>query len=212
MDETLGSIFSRYRTDAGIGIARVERDLKISGRNILALESGDYAKLPEDLYTRNFVRSYARYLGLDVQRLLGVYDSERANFCQIHTAQRPKLVDTADRFIVTPRLIKTVLAVCVGITVLIYLGIQVSYIFRPPELIVTEPLQDLKTTDRTITLAGKTGRETRVFINQKEIYTEPDGAFRATIDLQTGLNVITVSAKKKHSKEAVLYREILVTE
>lgn len=210
MNETLGSILKRYREEEHISLDQVERDLKISMRNLRALENGDFAKLPEDLYTRNFIRSYARYLNLDTQKLVDIYDAERAAAApkKDHGAPHP----TTPTIIITPRTIKLGVGILVAAAVCIYLAYQIIHIFRPPTLTVTEPEQNLRTSASFITVAGSTEKEARVFINQKEIFPDPSGAFRTSLDLQNGLNVITVSAAKKHSKETVVYREILVTE
>ena len=44
---------------------RVERDTKIRMKYLTAMEQGDFAELPADVYARGFLRNYASYLGLD---------------------------------------------------------------------------------------------------------------------------------------------------
>ncbi len=211
MNETLGTILRRYREEEHISLDQVERDLKISKRNIRALEEGNYAALPEDLYTRNFIRSYAHYLNLDTQKLLDIYAAERPANAVAKTVEVQRRTGTP-RVIITPRTIKLAVGIVVAAGVCVYLAYQITHIFKPPMLTVSEPPQNLRTSSSVITVAGSTEKEARVFINQKEIFPDPAGGFKTTLDLQTGLNVITVSAAKKHSKETVVYREILVTE
>jgi cytoskeletal protein RodZ len=53
------------REARGVDVYRVERDTKIRAKFISALEAGDFAELPGDVYIRGFLRNYASYLGLD---------------------------------------------------------------------------------------------------------------------------------------------------
>ena len=49
----------------GLSTADVERDTRINRGYIDAIEEGRFETLPAPVYARGFVRSYARYLGLD---------------------------------------------------------------------------------------------------------------------------------------------------
>ena len=49
---------------------------KISRTNIVAMEGGDRSALPLPVYAKGFVKSYARYLGLDADELCMVVDRE----------------------------------------------------------------------------------------------------------------------------------------
>ncbi len=53
-----------------MSIAAVQQELHIRERYLEALELDDYDQFPGDVYARGFLRSYARYLGLDAEALL----------------------------------------------------------------------------------------------------------------------------------------------
>ena len=53
------------REARGVDLFRVERDTKIRMKYLAAMEQGDFAELPADVYARGFLRNYASYLGLD---------------------------------------------------------------------------------------------------------------------------------------------------
>jgi len=53
------------REARGVDLFRVERDTKIRMKYLTAMEQGDFAELPADVYARGFLRNYASYLGLD---------------------------------------------------------------------------------------------------------------------------------------------------
>jgi transcriptional regulator with XRE-family HTH domain len=53
----------------GVDLHRVERDTKIRSKYLAALEAGEFADLPGDVYARGFLRNYATYLGLDADEI-----------------------------------------------------------------------------------------------------------------------------------------------
>jgi len=205
--ETLGQILKRYRQEARKKVEQVENDTKISQRMILAAESDNYSIIPDDLYGRNIIKTYAQYLGLDYNRLLTIYDQARTkanlNKAKIEESQKVKVY-------LTPQRTRNILII-IGLIILIgYFAWQVSQIYQPPKLLVSQPDKNLITSQSFIEVKGQTEKEARVFINGKEVFLDSQGDFKADLDLQKGLNLIKISAVKKHSKESIVYREVLV--
>jgi cytoskeletal protein RodZ len=54
----------------GVSLQEISASTKISIRFLQAIENEELAKLPGGIFTRSFVRTYARYLGLDEERVL----------------------------------------------------------------------------------------------------------------------------------------------
>jgi cytoskeleton protein RodZ len=74
--QELGEILKNEREAKGLTVKAVMEATKISRVIILALESGDRSVLPHPVYTKGFVKSYARLLGLDPDELSMVVDRE----------------------------------------------------------------------------------------------------------------------------------------
>lgn len=74
--QELGLALKRERENKGLTIEMVMEATKISRSNIVAMENGDRASLPHPVYAKGFVKSYARYLGLDAEELSMVVDQE----------------------------------------------------------------------------------------------------------------------------------------
>lgn len=74
--EELGLTLKREREKKGLSIERVMEATKISRSNITAMEAGDRSAMPHPVYAKGFVKSYARYLGLDADELSMVVDRE----------------------------------------------------------------------------------------------------------------------------------------
>jgi len=68
----LGEKLRQAREEQGFSLADVEERTHIRRELLEALENGDYARLPEPVYVRGFVRGYAGALGLDPESLLAL--------------------------------------------------------------------------------------------------------------------------------------------
>jgi len=69
MDRRIGAILREARTKRGVDLAEVEAATRIRLKYLRAIESEDWEALPESVYTRGFIRTYASFLGLDGERL-----------------------------------------------------------------------------------------------------------------------------------------------
>jgi cytoskeletal protein RodZ len=204
--ETLGQVFQRYRQAAKIKIEQVEKNTKISRRMLVAIENDDYKILPDEFHTANIIKGYAKYLGLDYNKLLLLYKETTGQDKQKEV--KPKF--TPVRVYLTPNMVRSGIIILVIILVLVYFGLQLRKIYVSPQLIITSPVKDLITTENFVTIQGQTEKEARVFINEKEVFLDPQGYFQATLDLQKGLNYLKISAVKKHSRANTVYRQILL--
>jgi cytoskeleton protein RodZ len=72
----LGRILSEARIAEELSLADVEAGTRIRQKYLEALENGAYAELPLGATARGFLRTYARYLGLDEEDALQLYAQE----------------------------------------------------------------------------------------------------------------------------------------
>lgn len=63
--DSIGEFFRQVRETKGLTIDEVASKTRIRSDFVKALEEGNFAKLPDQVFARGFVRSYARSLGLD---------------------------------------------------------------------------------------------------------------------------------------------------
>jgi cytoskeleton protein RodZ len=69
----LGEVFSSARNAKKLALKDVSNNLRLSVKQIEALENNDFASLPPAMITRGFIRNYARLLELDAEPLLASY-------------------------------------------------------------------------------------------------------------------------------------------
>lgn len=68
-----GSVLQAAREKAKLSFEDVSSRLRLSIKQIKALESNDFSSLPEAMITRGFIRNYARLLEIDPEPLLEFY-------------------------------------------------------------------------------------------------------------------------------------------
>lgn len=111
---SLGETLRQARLDRGASLDDAEQETKIRRRYLEALENEDYGALPALVYTRGFIRTYARYLGLDPEATLDLFGPARAR------EDRPVLRPATPQ-LAAPRSFSTQLFVAIASVVLIVL-------------------------------------------------------------------------------------------
>ena len=86
--ERLGDRLRAARDRAGLELSELAQRTHVRRSYLEALEAGRYADLPEDVYTRNFVRLHAQTVGLDPAPLLDLYARERLDAVGRSTLER----------------------------------------------------------------------------------------------------------------------------
>ena len=77
------------REAAGLTVAAVAQQLKLAPRQVVAIEEGDFAKLPGRTFIRGFVRNYARLLRLDTDAVLAALPEAAAPAAHEHPSLAP---------------------------------------------------------------------------------------------------------------------------
>lgn len=71
-----GLVLLTARERLGLSITDVARQLRLSTRQIEAIEADDYERLPGKTFLRGFIRNYAKLLQLDPEPLLGINEPD----------------------------------------------------------------------------------------------------------------------------------------
>jgi cytoskeleton protein RodZ len=70
---SFGENLRREREMRSVSLEEISAATKISLRLLQALEAEDFSALPGGVFTRSFIRTYAKYLGLDEEPVLAEY-------------------------------------------------------------------------------------------------------------------------------------------
>jgi cytoskeleton protein RodZ len=73
MSQSLGEKLRQAREERGISISEVAEQTRISGHYLQCIENDDYRTLPGGIFNKGFIKSYAKYVGIDELEALQDY-------------------------------------------------------------------------------------------------------------------------------------------
>ncbi len=210
--ESLGEKLKAIRTSAGLTLSEMAAKTKIRKTFLQAFETGQFAKLPDPVYARNFLKVYVRALGGDVEYFLEQFETECGTCDFTKNVRLPRARVRALQFLVASRFVKVFALSLVGIAIVGYLGVQVRAIVSPPELMVFAPNDGVLTHEALISVTGQAQEGARVKVNGLDVLLSKDGTFEVDVALERGLNVIAIESTKRYSKPATEYRRVVLGE
>lgn len=198
----LGELLKSKREEKNLELLQVSESTKIPQKLLTALEEGDYDAFASEVYLKGFLKNYAKYLGLDSQKVHAIYRRERSlqEEESLKEAQRPLEEPKA---IITPGRLVFVLTLIIVISVISFITIQVNKIMQPPYLELAKPVEGVAPVDLftevnrdSITLAGKVEVGSKLLINGNEVTTNNLQEFLVdNYKLKPGSNEIYIVAQ-----------------
>ena len=195
----VGGIFSSARKTKRISVKKASEDLLISRENLEAIEASDWQSLPEPPFARGFIRSYAEYLGLDVEHTLALF---RREYDEVKYQGKKTALSFKKRFYLTPSRFASFLTIAAILAFVVYLVLQYLSVLSSPKLEVNSPPDDLTTSIPAVAILGKTEKGATVAVNGEFIAVKQDGEFSYQLVLTEGRNEIEIVASKKLSPKS----------
>lgn len=204
--ETSGALLRKTREEKKVTREMLAQLTALTMRDIERLEGDDYARLPADLYVRNFFERCALALSASPVPFLEAYE-RRSALLRIRKTPSRKFLE--NKPIVTPRILFGFLAFFLSTSMGFYFWYQLNFLLAPPFLIVISPKGDIMTQESELEIAGRTQRESHVFINDQETPVDAQGKFHGTLMLRDGMNVAEIKSVDKFEKETTVTRRII---
>lgn len=199
---SIGQLLKLERESKKFSTKYVSKRLNIPEGFLIDLEHDDYRKLPEKVYVKNYIKAYCNFLGLNFEEVLSMYpeSKEQDKVYKIKTTHLLKF----------DRLVKVSLAIVILLAVIGYLVFVIYNIFSPPALVVDYPPDQVVVEDPFIEIKGYAEENSELVINQQPVSLDQDGNFIISIDLQQGINMIELEAKKRFSNPKIILRQVIV--
>ncbi len=208
---TVGQVVKNKRQQLKINLDIAAAETKIQKRFLEYIEKDEFSPFESEVFLKGFIKIYAEYLGLDVKKVLALY--RRTNHTPIKKDENKGInqeVLKTSRKRLTPQLLITAILILFSLGVIAYISFQIYKFQTPPKLTITEPQQDITTTEEAVKLAGKVSENATVEVNDVVVETTEHGDFEKNIKLNEGINIITIKAKKNSNNvlETVESRKI----
>lgn len=202
----------RARIEKKLSLEEVSHKTKIDIRYLKILEKGDFFELPQGVYGRSFLKQYASFLDINISGVLEIFDNIKEEKKASNKNLFSNQVVKNKYFLAIPKLFKNILILVVAGVFFTYLVFSINKINSSPFLEVVFPPDDYKTSEKNIEIVGRAEEGAEVFINGENVLISFDGSFKQKINLKTGINEVTVEAKKKYGETMVIKKQILTTE
>jgi cytoskeletal protein RodZ len=201
---TLGERLRLLRRTQAVTMDMLVEATRIQRRYLEALEWGRYHELPDPLYTRNFIRAYARYLGADEAYFLELFANEVARSDLLGPHRLPRTRARRALFLSAPQILTGLLISFVFFLGIAWLASRIYVVFQPPEIIVSFPAPESVTTVPYVLVSGSAkDTDVSIRIQNKSIPLSPEGTFFLEVPLEVGPNIITISGRSRYSSAHV---------
>ncbi len=202
--------FREERRKQNLTLEEVARATKIKVAFLSAIENGDYKKLPSSAYAHGFVRNYAKFLGLPIEKSLALFRREFNAEKSIEIL--PRGLASQDEFSLPKFRIgrSTILITAVLIIVSSYLLFQYRSAFFNPDLKVESPANNQTVDSLSVEVKGKTDPNSTLSVEGEQVPLQRDGSFRKIISVFPGETVIDFQVENKFGRITTLKRNIKV--
>ena len=206
---TVGEMLRESREEKSLRLEDVEQATKIRLKFLKAIENDDFRLLPSLSYAKGFVKNYSEFLGMDSNTVLAFFRRQIADVPR--SSLLPKGVEhPLNRTFLQLTPVKFITAI-VGVLIIVflaYLGFQYRALQLPPKLAVSQPTDQAVVADKRIDILGQTDPDATVTVDGISVLVRDDGKFFDQIELDPGVNKVTIVATSRYSKSTTVMREV----
>lgn len=206
---TFGEKLRKIRNEKRISLNEVSKNTQIQLKYLEYLEEGHYDKLPAEVYVKGFLRSYANFLEISEKSLIKMYERERKIQKSIqrkgvkNSQIKKKKPIKISSFVISSKMMAVAVVTCLILLGSFYIYKEIDRFVSVPRLVILSPASESTTDSNAIFIKGVTDRGCEAFINEQPILVDDKGEFNEEINLQRGLNIITIKSKNRLNKETV---------
>lgn len=208
--DSIGNYVKKIREKQGLELAEVAEAIKVNLKYLAAIENGHYQNLPKGIYSKIFFKKYIAFLGIKHKNIVNDFVKEQNRNQNFESNIFFNKVINWRNLLSLPKVIRNLLVFLVISVCFVYLFWYFKNVFSPPGLEVHSPVENQIIKEFSLDVSGRTESESEVKINDQLILIDKEGGFSERIHLKSGVNIITVSSKKKHSQNNVIVRQVLV--
>jgi len=101
--------------------------------------------------------------------------------------------------------------VLIGVgALLVYVSYQARFLITGPQISMTNEL-DIRQNNRQIELQGTATNISRLQLNGRPIFTDPEGRFTTAVILENGYTVTTLTAEDRYGRTTTVTRTFVYT-
>lgn len=205
---TAGHILRKRREETRKSLSRVSQETKIQERFLRFIESDDYSKFDSGVFVSGFIKIYADYLDLDVDKVLALYRRTSKEQPKKKAVRDKKEINIKE--LLTPLNIAIAVISVAVITSLSYFNYQFNEFRKEPEIQIISPANESTVESETVSVLGVSDANSEVTLNGEKVDLKDDGSFEVDLKLEEGENLITILAKNSHNSEKETKKDLRI--
>lgn len=203
---TVGEILRTTREKKNLTLQQVENRSRIRAKFLQAIENNNWTSFTSKIYITGLIKNYAKFLGLDENKMLAFFRRDYERLEETHFKQR---ISTHSLMPET----RTILYIGLFIVFLLfsgYFGYQIKIYLTPPKVTLVSPQKNtFRSTDR-IHIIGRTENEATINIFGERVYQNKDGVFEYVFPMRKGKNELIIEVTGANGKKTVYKKEYVL--
>ena len=207
----IGQEFQEERKKQNLTLEEVARATKIREEFLVAIERGDHKKLPSPAYAYGFVRNYAKFLGLPVEKSLALFSRDFDEKKSIEILPKG-LISTGEFSILKFKIGRSAFLISVVlVAVASFLFFQYRSALFNPTLTIDSPRENQTINSLTVEVRGKTDPNATLTVDNEQIPIDSNGSFKKQISVFPGRRTLVFQVENKFGRLTQLKRSISVS-
>jgi cytoskeletal protein RodZ len=200
---TAGEVLKNKRESLGKDLDAVSVDTKIQKRFLEYIEENQYDNFDSDVFATGFIKIYSKYLGLDVEKMLAIYRRSNPKNGKPQKKESPFLPKKSNgpKLRITPQILAITTILVFVFSVVGYIGYQIYKFQTPPQLEIISPSNEYTSLEDKVLVKGSTDSFATVEINDIPVQKDSNGYFESEVNLNEGINTISIKAKKNSNAQ-----------
>lgn len=204
--KTVGQVLRDARLKKGVSLDEIACVTRIKRQYLLALEKGEYRKLPGIAYIKGFIKNYGEYVGLVPDKLWVLFRREFNENQETLLIPRPKNL-RHPLWKITPNQAVALVVVFAATLFFFYL---IRGVFSGPPVKIYSPPDNFVADSLSVKVSGQTETEAKLTINDQPVALKEGGRFEVTIQLSLGPNDIVIVSTNKLGRKTQITRTVSV--
>lgn len=197
ISETLSELIKKSK----LSVDKIATLTEIPVRFIIALQNGDFSKLPADPYVRGYLIKIAKVLKEDPDELIFIYKNSTSR-----KISGKKDVLPPNRFKKAAISRGIIISIIIVILLSLFVTLRKDEILGLASLEVTIP----KTVNEELLMVeGSVEPGDRLTLNEELVYTDENGEFEKEIALEPGLNTLKFKVKRFLGREKIIIKQVI---
>ncbi len=196
---TVGEILRTTREKKNLTLQQVEKSSRIRAKTLQAIEENNWTSFNSKIYITGLIRNYAKFLGLDENKMLAFF---RRDYEKLEETRFKQRISTRSLMPET----RTLLYVGLFIILFffsVYFGYQIKVYLTPPKVAIVSPQKTTFRSTNRIQIIGRTEKDASIMIFGDRVYQNKEGVFEYTFPVRKGKNELIIEVTGANGKKSV---------